>query len=119
MFPECLRQCQRDANANDGCAYNDFACHCANYDVYSPLVENCAFPPSLGGTGTCTLEELGEARVVVTDLCNFFNATLYTASAECGGRHHRWANYGQKKYDLSPEKTFDLIAGQEITILDQ
>ena len=37
MFPECLRQCQRDANAADGCAYNDFACHCANYDVYSPV----------------------------------------------------------------------------------
>lgn len=37
MFPECVRQCQRDANANDGCAYNDFACHCANYDVYAPV----------------------------------------------------------------------------------
>lgn len=46
MFPECLHQCQRDANANDGCAYNDFACHCANYDVYSPVrscrSETCA-----------------------------------------------------------------------------
>lgn len=37
MFPACLRQCQRDANSQDGCAYNDFACHCANYDVYSPV----------------------------------------------------------------------------------
>merc|ERR1712014_514214 len=88
MFPACLRQCQRDANSQDGCAYNDFACHCANYDVYSPLVEECAFPPELGGTGNCTLPELGQARQVVTDLCNFFNATGYTASAECG--HGGW-----------------------------
>ena len=37
MFTACLRQCQRDANSQDGCAYNDFACHCANYDTYSPV----------------------------------------------------------------------------------
>ena len=97
----------------------------------------------LGGTGTCTLEELGVARVVVTDLCNFFNATLYTATAECQSGGHRWHNYGPQKYDLStrsllppsmdslrlwlillsivtgPEMTFDLIAGQTITILDE
>ncbi|KAI6849796.1 hypothetical protein KC332_g1070 [Hortaea werneckii] len=94
MFPACLRQCQRDANSQDGCAYNDFACHCANYDVYSPLVEECAFPPELGGTGNCTLPELGQARQVVTDLCNFFNATGYTASAECG---HGWCG-GEEKH---------------------
>lgn len=37
MFPQCIRQCQRDVNRNDGCAYDDFACHCANYDVYAPV----------------------------------------------------------------------------------
>ncbi|KAI6828980.1 hypothetical protein KC340_g8844 [Hortaea werneckii] len=140
MFPACLRQCQRDANSQDGCAYNDFACHCANYDVYSPIVENCAFPPELGGTGNCTLPELGQARTVVTDLCNFFNATGYTASAECGGgwggrkggwgggrkggRRHGWDGKGGEGdadskdgcYDLSPEMTFNLIAEQDITI---
>ena len=37
MLPECLHQCQRDANSQDGCGYDDFACHCANYDTYSPV----------------------------------------------------------------------------------
>lgn len=56
---------------------------------------------------------------MVTDLCNFFNATGYMASAECGSHGHRWGHYGPNKYDLSPEKTFDLIACQEIVITDQ
>ena len=47
MFPECLRQCQRNANAADGCAYNDFACHCINYDVYSPVRTSLFSPPFL------------------------------------------------------------------------
>lgn len=72
----------------------------------------------------------------MTDLCNFFNATGYTASAECGGRkggwgggrkggrRHGWDGKGGEGdadskdgcYDLSPEMTFNLIAEQDITI---
>lgn len=62
--------------------------------THCQIVENCAFPPELGGTGNCTLPELGQARQVVTDLCNFFNATGYTASAECG---HGWCG-GEEKH---------------------
>lgn len=69
------------------------------------IVEECAFPPQLGGSGTCTLAELGQIRPVVQDMCNFFNATLYTAYTKCGQR-------------LSPEKTFSVIQGQSITITD-
>lgn len=80
-------------------------------------------------------------RPVVTDLCNFFNATGYTAYAECGygqsGRHskvrkgHHWGRpgwgwFGRHAHHskgaergLSTKMTFDLIAGQDITILDQ
>jgi hypothetical protein len=36
-IPECLKDCTRYANANDGCAYDDFACHNINYQVYSDV----------------------------------------------------------------------------------
>ena len=31
----CLKECQTKANKADGCAENDFACHCVNYNTYS------------------------------------------------------------------------------------
>ncbi|OQO12440.1 hypothetical protein B0A48_03082 [Cryoendolithus antarcticus] len=105
-LPTCLKQCQIDANLGDGCAYDDFACHCANYDSYSPIIEKCAFPPQLGGTGSCSLQELGGVRPLVNDMCNFFNATGYTAYTDCYTR-------------LSPKKTFAVIQKQTITILDE
>jgi hypothetical protein len=97
-IPECLKECTRQANREDGCAYNDFVCHSINYQAYSDvsisftgkrtgtnpgqLIEPCAFPPAIGGNGTCTLEELNAVRPIVTDSINFFNATLYSAYAE-------------------------------------
>ncbi|KAL5383171.1 hypothetical protein DPSP01_006146 [Paraphaeosphaeria sporulosa] len=81
-IPECMHECTREANSKDGCAYDDFACHNINYQVYSDIIEPCAFPPQLGGSGTCTLEELGAIRPKVADAGNFFNATLYAAYAD-------------------------------------
>jgi len=46
-------------------------------------IESCAFPPSLGGNGTCTLQDLGMARPVVNGMCNFLNATLYASYQGC------------------------------------
>ncbi|KAF2648917.1 hypothetical protein K491DRAFT_669801 [Lophiostoma macrostomum CBS 122681] len=97
LLPKCLTKCNYIANSKDGCAYDDIACHCVNYNKYSPLVEKCAFPKSMGGDGACTLAELGVARPIVNDVCNFFNATLY-------------ANYVHCPQRLSPRKTFTLIA---------
>ncbi|KAK6443549.1 hypothetical protein LTR95_000376 [Oleoguttula sp. CCFEE 5521] len=94
-LPTCLKQCQIDANLGDGCAYDDF-----------PIIEKCAFPPQLGGTGSCSLQELGGVRPLVNDMCNFFNATGYTAYTDCYTR-------------LSPKKTFAVIQKQTITILDE
>ena len=37
MLPSCLAECQTYANKHDGCAPNDFACHCVNYSVYSKV----------------------------------------------------------------------------------
>ena len=74
-IPECIRQCQIQANKQDGCAYDDFACHSVNYQVFSDIIEPCVFPPSLGGHGTCTLEELGIARPLVQDMGNFCKYT--------------------------------------------
>lgn len=37
----------------------------------------------MGGRGTCTMAELGRARPIVNDLCNFFNATLYADYKRC------------------------------------
>ena len=44
MVPKCLHQCQKSANSRDGCAYDDLACHCANYDVYSPVSKTLLLP---------------------------------------------------------------------------
>ncbi|KAJ4299814.1 hypothetical protein N0V90_005060 [Kalmusia sp. IMI 367209] len=80
-IPECLKECTKKANREDGCAYDDFACHSINYQAYSDIVEPCAFPPQMGGHGNCTIAELGAVRPIVTDSVNFFNATLYAAYA--------------------------------------
>ncbi|XPS95476.1 hypothetical protein M3J09_004766 [Ascochyta lentis] len=94
---QCLKKCQLAANKADGCAENDFACHCVNYTTYSNLVEPCAFPPS----GSCTFELLGPARPVIQDMCNFFNATLY-------------ADYRRCPQTLSRRKTYGIIAEEEV-----
>ncbi|KAL1597692.1 hypothetical protein SLS60_008178 [Paraconiothyrium brasiliense] len=104
-IPECLQECTREANRKDGCAYDDFACHNVNYQAYSDIIEPCAFPPQLGGNGTCTLAELGAVRPKVADAGNFFNATLYAAYA---GRHC--------KVRLSILKTLEIVAN-EVTIV--
>ena len=106
MLPQCLHQCQISANLQDGCAYDDITCHCVNYNTYSPLIEHCAFPPALGGVGTCTFQELGQIRSTVQDMCNFLNATLYTAQAKCLPLY-------------SPQKTFELVGGQEVVVTGQ
>lgn len=36
-LPACLQQCQRDAAKADGCAYDDYACHCVNYEPFSEV----------------------------------------------------------------------------------
>ncbi|OAL48136.1 hypothetical protein IQ07DRAFT_622658 [Pyrenochaeta sp. DS3sAY3a] len=102
-LPSCLHQCQADANKADGCAEDDFVCHCVNYTEYSNLIEPCAFPPELGGHGTCTVEELGKARPVINDLCNFLNATLYTDYCEC-------------KQKLSKDKTYHIVDNEKAVV---
>ncbi|KAF2032732.1 hypothetical protein EK21DRAFT_60539 [Setomelanomma holmii] len=102
-LPSCLHECQANANAKDGCVPDDFTCHCINYTVYSDLIEPCAFPPALNGTGTCTLAELGAARPVINDMCNFFNATLY-------------ADYRRCPQELSKRKTFEIVRSEEVIV---
>ncbi|KAF2829180.1 hypothetical protein CC86DRAFT_345707 [Ophiobolus disseminans] len=103
-LPTCLHSCQAAANAADGCAPDDFACHCINYTVYSDLIEPCAFPAALGGNGTCTLAELGIARPVINNMCNFFNATLY-------------ADYRSCNQTLSKKKTYGILAHEETIVV--
>ena len=47
LFPkdtaQCLAKCQAAASKADGCAEDDFACHCVNYWAYSKV----RFPSSL------------------------------------------------------------------------
>ncbi|KAF2647246.1 hypothetical protein K491DRAFT_723603 [Lophiostoma macrostomum CBS 122681] len=101
LLPSCLASCQRNANANDGCAYDDIACHCVNYVKYSSLIEPCAFPPN----GSCTFADLTIARPIVNDLCNFFNATLYAAYDKCN-------------QTLSPDLTNCIIAKEDTVITE-
>ncbi|KAF2120112.1 hypothetical protein BDV96DRAFT_485845 [Lophiotrema nucula] len=106
-LPACLTDCQKNADRSDGCAIDDFACHCINYNVYSDLSSSlnpCAFPPALGGSGTCTLAELGQARPIVSDMCNFFNATLYAGYVGC-------------RLKLSPKKTLKIVASEKTVIV--
>ncbi|KAK3215899.1 hypothetical protein GRF29_8g1445855 [Pseudopithomyces chartarum] len=104
-IPECLKECTRKANREDGCAYNDFVCHSINYQAYSDLIEPCAFPAAIGGNGTCTLEELNAVRPIVTDSINFFNATLYSAYAERNCRVR-----------LSIAKTLSIVQSEETIV---
>jgi hypothetical protein len=60
-------------------------------------VEPCAFPPN----GACTFEQLGPARPIIQDMCNFFNATLY-------------ADYRRCPQKLSKRKTYAIIAEEEV-----
>jgi hypothetical protein len=73
-------------------------------DALSQLIEPCAFPPALGGRGTCTFAELSVARPMVQDLCNFFNATLYADYVGCPSK-------------LNKLKTYSIVAkeGVEVT----
>lgn len=36
-IPECVRPCQIRANREDRCAYDDYKCHCQNYNEYSSV----------------------------------------------------------------------------------
>jgi hypothetical protein len=36
-LPSCLHTCHAKANAADGCALEDYTCHCVNYQVYSDV----------------------------------------------------------------------------------
>ncbi|KAF2653689.1 hypothetical protein K491DRAFT_602452 [Lophiostoma macrostomum CBS 122681] len=105
LLPTCLAECNYEANAADGCAYDDIACHCINYNVYSPIIEKCALPAEYGGAGACTDADLGIARPIVNDLCNFFNATLY-------------ADYTGCPQELSPKLTTKLVFAEESIRLD-
>lgn len=67
------------------------------------LIQQCAFPPEAGGTGHCTAEDLGKARPVVQDMCNFYNATLYQDFRNCPQR-------------LSERVTYEIIVNEDIVV---
>lgn len=86
------------------------------------IIEPCGFPPALGGYGTCSFADLNQARPLVNgnalpveltaynlanvcfiDMCNFFNATLYTGYAGCPN-------------ELSPLKTLGVIARENVQV---
>ncbi|KAH6621731.1 hypothetical protein C7974DRAFT_314852 [Boeremia exigua] len=100
---KCLKTCQIAANKGDGCAENDFACHCVNYNTYSDLIEPCAFalPANPAINPPCDTNALIAARPIIQDMCNFFNATLY-------------ADYRRCPQELSKKKTYGIIAKEEI-----
>ncbi|KAF1961028.1 hypothetical protein CC80DRAFT_581016 [Byssothecium circinans] len=112
-IPECLHDCTIEANKADGCAYDDFACHCANYEQYSnalvnneQIIEPCVLPPEVGGRGGgCNFQELSVAQPIVTDMCNFFNATVYADYVGCS-----W------KLRLSPVTTLEIASREEIIV---
>jgi hypothetical protein len=67
------------------------------------LIEPCAFPPQIGGKGHCTTAELTKARPIVNDMCNFFNATLYSSYDGCPQK-------------LSESVTYDIIAKEGVMV---
>ncbi|KAF2621941.1 hypothetical protein BU25DRAFT_219171 [Macroventuria anomochaeta] len=100
---KCLKSCQIAANKADGCAENDFTCHCVNYNTYSNLIEPCAFalPNNPATNPPCDQNALIAARPIIQDMCNFFNATLY-------------ADYRKCPQKLSKKKTYSIIADEEV-----
>ncbi|EUC28446.1 hypothetical protein COCCADRAFT_109128 [Bipolaris zeicola 26-R-13] len=94
-LPSCIYECQVQASMLDGCAAEDFACHCVNHYKYSKkLIEPCTVPPGLGGTGHCTVNDLYNARPVIDEMCNFYNATIYKSYEGCPQRLSRTVTYG-------------------------
>ena len=37
MLPKCIHSAQKTASAQDICDYDDYACHCINYQQYSDV----------------------------------------------------------------------------------
>ncbi|KAF2127849.1 hypothetical protein P153DRAFT_295060 [Dothidotthia symphoricarpi CBS 119687] len=105
---QCLAECQLAANKGDGCAENDFACHCVNYYAYSSLIEPCAFalPANPETNPPCDQNALFAARPIIQDLCNFFNATLY-------------ADYRRCPQELSRKMTYEIVANEEVDCGDE
>lgn len=58
------------------------------------LIQPCAFPPEVGGNGHCTRDDLGKARPIIQDMCNFYNATLYQDFENCPQRTSEAITYG-------------------------
>jgi hypothetical protein len=74
--------------------------------IIEKLVEPCVFPPELGGRGEgCTLADLGVAQPIVTDMCNFFNATLYAGYLKC-----------PRSLKLTPLLTLKAILGEDTVV---
>ena len=59
----------------------------------------------MGGKGTCKMADLSKARPIVHDMCNFFNATIYSDYHGC-------------KQELSREKTFGIVRKQKLIAID-
>jgi hypothetical protein len=69
---------------------------------HTQLIQPCALPATQGGNGTCTTADLVVARPIISDMCAFFNATLYESYSGC-------------PQELSKEKTYALIGNSTIT----
>ncbi|KAJ9625631.1 hypothetical protein H2203_004390 [Taxawa tesnikishii (nom. ined.)] len=88
LIPKCSWACEDLAlrHGLDGCSPNDFKCHCSHSQRFSDIIEPCIFPGQ-SVNATCSVEELrGGVQPVVTELCNFFNATGYADYLGCSPR---------------------------------
>ncbi|KAK3077780.1 hypothetical protein LTS18_009331 [Coniosporium uncinatum] len=83
-IPQCAVYCEEYTfrSGRDGCAPDDFPCHCKRSQIVSDIIEPCIFP-WLNHTATCTTDELRQLQGLVTDSCTFFNATKYADYVAC------------------------------------
>ncbi|KAF2236463.1 hypothetical protein EV356DRAFT_72224 [Viridothelium virens] len=77
--PPCSVNCLRLGldGYRDGCAPDDFVCHCAHTQAIDDLLVPCITGAN-SPNATCTDADIGQLQSVVTNLCAFYNATQTT-----------------------------------------
>ena len=84
LAPTCAHYCERLALGSDGCAPDDFLCHCANAWEVAVIIQDCIFNPAYSN---CTTAEVDQFGAIYYGLCGFWNSTAANASASafaCG-----------------------------------
>ncbi|KAI9688274.1 MAG: hypothetical protein M1820_010302 [Bogoriella megaspora] len=70
QIPPCAVECDYKTLAGDGCALDDFYCHCVEKtQIIADIIVPCL------ANSTCTGQDIGAFAAIVDDVCLYYNAT--------------------------------------------